>query len=211
MEKQGTSAIDSILDGTTGLKPDETPEQGKESSISSGVNANKTVSDSNVKITKVGDSDYEYIAGFKFALVTAAVTMVAFLIALDANIVVTVSSVSSRFNPGSPVLTRSGYSKDHQRLPFHSRYWLLWCRLSFGEVSSTNTSQPILGAQWTYILQLLPPAIDWQTVHAFQLKNCLSRLLGGLRAWLSVMRCCHLVQDVNCRKSGSGAGRLGVG
>jgi hypothetical protein len=105
------------------LKTDLTTKESKEGAVSNDVESNDTTllelnSEKSVKAVKAVDDDYEYIIGFKLILVTSAVTMVAFLITLDASIVVTVSLASSCLN------TRVKHLKD-QAIPsittdFHS-------------------------------------------------------------------------------------------
>jgi hypothetical protein len=48
------------------------------------------LSDASIETASAGEDDYEYVTGFKLAIVTISVTLVAFLIMLDTSIISTV-------------------------------------------------------------------------------------------------------------------------
>src|ERR1700737_183533 len=104
MGSQEASRSDPIPDQTLDLIQDQTTRENK-GAMPNDVESNETTllelnSEKNVNVTKAVDDDYKYITGFRLILLTSAITMVVFLIALDSSIVVTVSLAPSFLNTG---------------------------------------------------------------------------------------------------------------
>ena len=64
--------------------------------------------------------EFEYVTGFKLAIVIVSVTMVAFILMLDSSIIATVSQHSAVNIPATclVLIVKLGYSSHHQWVPF---------------------------------------------------------------------------------------------
>lgn len=95
--------------------PDTALVANRQSNMAGGEKAESPLSSPNQEMS----SDmYEYVTGFKLAIVIASVTMVFFLVMLDLSIIATVSqaSVCQLFWP--QLTTSAGHSSYYKRLPF---------------------------------------------------------------------------------------------
>jgi hypothetical protein len=86
--------------------------------------------------TKADEADWEYVTGLKLHVVIVTVTLACFIMLLDTSIVATVCAALICYIMSLVLLIEmSGYSSNHEPVPFPSRYRLVWKQLFAGQVS----------------------------------------------------------------------------